>query len=76
MYSDYFVLITDNEFGVFEPSASDYPTEFKENIHNVRCVNGSDLYGYLMDNLGRNILINKNFKIPWSIGTIYSREAN
>ena len=76
MYSDYFILITNKEFGVFEPSASDYPREFKKNIHNVRCVNGSDLNEYLVHNLGKNLLINKNFKIPWSIGIIYSRETN
>lgn len=73
MYSDYFVLVTDEVFGVFEESAKGYPLEFKQNLKYVESVNYSDLSKYLLEKVGRNILVNKEFGLPYSIGRLYSR---
>lgn len=75
MYSKYFVLITENEFGVFN-IVDYYPSEFLENINCVTTVSESDLKRFLISNLGRNILINKNFDPIYSIGKIFSRKPN
>lgn len=76
MHSDYFVLITDEYFGIFEISAKTYPQEFLENLSNVSVVKGNMLENFLIKKLGRNILINKNFSLFTGIGNLYSRHPS
>ena len=76
MHSDYFVLITDEKFGIFEISAKTYPQEFLENLSNVSVVKGDMLENFLIEKLGRNILINKGFNIFTCLGNLYSRKSN
>jgi hypothetical protein len=76
MHSDYFVLITDENFGIFEISAETYPQEFLENLINVSVIKGNMLENFLIEKLGRNILINKNFSLFTGIGNLYSRHPS
>jgi hypothetical protein len=74
MYGLYWVLITEDEFGVFEIEATSYPMEFIKNIKNVEVVPKSNLKKFLLENVGRNTLINSNFHHIFSIGRLYSRK--
>ncbi len=76
MHTEYFVLITDDYFGVFEVSARGYPDELKNNLNCVSVVKDDMLVNFLIEKLGRNILINKEFNIYNSIGQLYSRKPN
>ena len=76
MYSEFFVLTTADYFGVFQISAETYPQEFLDNISNVKVVNENMLEHYLIKELGRNILINKNFNVFTCLGNLYSRKSN
>ena len=76
MYSEYFVLITDDCFGVFEISAFNYPSEFKDNLDCVHVVKSDMLENFLIEKLGRNILINKEFNEYTCCGNLYSRKPN
>lgn len=74
MYGSYYVLITEQEFGVFEISAPHYPQIFLDNIgRNVHVVSCSDLNRFLITRLGRNILINKKFCPYTQLGEVFSR---
>ena len=75
MYNDYFVVITETHFGVFE-SITPYtlPNNFPNILSYITKVSGSDLKNFLVDNIGVNLLINKKFQIPFSIGCLYSRK--
>ena len=72
MYTEFFVLISPEFFGVYQ-EGQHLPLEFKQNLKYVECVKYGDLAKYLLDNLGRNILVNKGFRLPYSIGRLYSR---
>lgn len=76
MCSEYFILITNEHFGIFEISAQSYPQEFLENLSNVSVVKGDMLENFLIEKLGRNILINKNFSLFTGIGNLYSRHPS
>ena len=76
MHSNYFVLITDENFGIFEISAQSYPQYFLENISSVGVVGIHEVEDYLIKELGRNILINKNFNLLTDIGKLYSRRSS
>ncbi len=74
MFDQYFVLITEEVFGVFKISAKYYPRVFLENIAHVTVVSENDLKRFLIDKIGRNILVNKGFDIYYSIGKVFQRK--
>lgn len=74
MYGLYWVLLTEDSFGVFQIGANSYPMEFIKNIKNVETVPESDLKKFLLENVGRNTLVNSNFHHIFSIGKLYSRK--
>ena len=69
----YFVLITPDFFGVFDISAKNYPDIFLDNLKSVEVVEESDVKKFLIDSLGRNILIRKQVDLYTDIGTLFSR---
>lgn len=69
----FFVLITDKHFGVFSVSAKNYPDIFLDNLNFVEVVEESDVKKFLIDSLGRNILIKKRVNLYTDIGTLFSR---
>ena len=69
----YFVLITDNHFGVFSVSEKNYPDVFFDNIKCVDVVKEDDVKKFLIDSLGRNILIKKRVNLYTDIGALFSR---
>ena len=71
MYTEYFVLISPEFFGVFVEGH--LPLELKQNLKYVECVKYGDLSKFLLEKVGRNILVNKEFRMPYSIGRLYSR---
>lgn len=73
---DYFVLISDEYWGVFKISDSEYPSEMLENMFCVHTVSERDLKKFLIEHLGRNILINKNFHPVYSIGQLFSAKPS
>lgn len=74
MYGKYFVLVSEEYFGFFAMDASSYPVEFEENFDCVSIVEYNKLYEFLLEKLGRNILISK--KIDMScVGRVYSRRV-
>lgn len=74
MYGLLWVLLTETHYGVFEIGAKSYPMEFIENIHRVKTVSESDLKKFLLENVGRNTLVNSNFHQHFSVGKLYSRK--
>ena len=74
MYGKYFVLISEEFFGFFAMDAKSYPQEFEDNFDCVHIVEYSELYEFLLEKLGRNILISK--KIDMScVGRVFSRKV-
>ena len=73
MCAEYFVLVTDQYFGVFCIDAQYYPELFKDNLHCVKCMRYRDITSYLLSVVGRNALIKSRFKMPIGIGQLYHR---
>lgn len=74
MYQNlYWVLLTEKHFGVFRIEADTYPTEFIQNMKCVETVAESDLKRFLIENVGRNTLINSDFDLIFDIGKLCSR---
>lgn len=69
----YFVLISNEYFGVFKTNNVLYPYEFTENIENVKSISELELRKYLIENVGRNTLIRQNFSLFYSIGEVFRR---
>ena len=73
MYEECFVLVSDLFFGVFEISASCYPEEFTDNMNYVKKVKWSDIRGYLLEKVGRNVLVSKKYDVVLCMGKVFSR---
>ena len=71
-----FVLVTDDVFGIFDLAAQSYPVEFFDNIECVKKVKSSDIGRYLLDKVGRNMLIAKNFNVYSCLGEVYYRTVD
>lgn len=77
MYSDYFVMITDDFFGVFDMIAPHtIPEDFPNELSYICKVPRGDIEKYLIEHIGVNLLINKEFKIPISLNKLYSRQPS
>ena len=77
MYDDYFVLLTEDFFGVFKTiSPGNIPNELPNKLTYIRKVPSGEIKKFLIDKVGINILINKNFQLPFSIGKLYSRQPS
>ena len=76
MLKKYFVLISKEHWGVFLISDSSYPIEMLNNMEFVKSVSEEELNRYLIDNLGVNILINKEFDLIYHIGHLFSRKPS
>lgn len=76
MYGYMFVLVTDDIFGVFDISASNYPQEFFENLDCVKKMGESDIKRFLLENVGRNILRAYNYDIYLCKNKIYPRKVS
>ena len=70
---DFFVVVTEDFFGVFEESAPSYPDEFKHNLHIVTDVDEFQLETYLTKAVGVNNLIRVGFDLNYSLGRIHKR---
>ena len=73
MYTEYFVLVTEQHFGVFAIEAKDYPEVFRRNMNCVKCMRANEIEGYLLKTVGRNNLIKSQFKMFIGFGRVYSR---
>lgn len=71
MYKEYFVFISEKYFGVFRLDAKDYPEEFNRNPQNIHVVEGYQLAKFLINSIGRNILIYHDFIFPHDIGKLF-----
>ena len=69
----YWVLITDDIWGVFGIDAEDYPDIFFENMAKVSTVYEINLNKFLIKNLGRNTLIKNRFEMPYAQGKVFRR---
>lgn len=69
------VLVSEEFFGVFNISASYYPEEFFDNIECVKKMKSSDIDRYLLDKIGRNVLIAYKYNIYRCIGHVYPRKV-
>ena len=73
MYREYFVLVTEQYYGVFEISANDYPRIFKNNVECVKCIEESQIEDYLFKKVGNNSLAKHNFKWYQCVGHVCCR---
>lgn len=69
----FFVIITDDKFGVFDEDEYRYTSFFRDNISEVKVVDECNLYEYLVKILGRNTLVRHGFDMVYSIGRVFSR---
>lgn len=69
----FFVIITDDKFGVFDEDKYRYTSFFRDNISKADVVDECDLYEYLVKRLGRNTLVRHGFDKVYSIGHVFSR---
>lgn len=68
----FYVIITDDKFGVFDENKYKYTSFFRDNISQAEVVDECDLYEYLVKILGRNILVKYGFDMVYSIGRVFS----
>ena len=73
MYGEYFVLVTDYDFGVFKMDAKGYPEVFLRNLDKVKCIEGSLIDAYLLKNVGRNSLSRNKYKWIVQLGEVRKR---
>lgn len=71
----YLVLVSEDFFGVFNIAASYYPEEFFDNIEYVKKMKSSDIDSYLLDKVGRNVLIAYKYNIYRCMGHAYPRKV-
>ena len=78
MSEEYFVLVMEEYFGVFDVGAPGYPEIFMKNMEHVRAIQWErEVEDYLLKhpNVGRNVLNECGFRFPWSVGKLYYHEA-
>lgn len=78
MSEEYFVLVMEEYFGVFDVGASGYPEKLLKNMECVCVIRGNrEVDDYLLEhpNVGRNVLNKCEFHFPWSVGQLYYHEA-
>ena len=68
----FYVIITDDKFGVFDENKYKYTSFFRDNISQAEVVDECDLYEYLVKILGGNILVKYGFDMVYSIGRVFS----
>lgn len=73
MYNRFWVLVTEEHYGVFSMEAGTYPDEMLENLDRVCVKYLMEVESYLLEKVGRNVLIRGRFSFPKSIGELHNR---